>query len=218
LSALPKDEIMDEIHEQELCIRYLNAALSPLFDDPEKGYFFRWTSTNSMNAPNSVIGRPDVMISALRGVTFTKNIGFGEMKSMQQCSNNFVISKDLIRLGLFSKEAINNYNLKGCLAIQSVGFTTTFYISTLMGDGIYTMIEIGSITVPSAISNLGKYLIDFDIILNILSIHEQNCKKTVEESSVFSARKRSASNVLDSHQLSSTRDRNRQCITSHNYH
>ncbi|KAG2210124.1 hypothetical protein INT45_008096 [Circinella minor] len=152
---------MDEIHEQELCIRYLNAALSPLFDDPEKGYFFRWTSTKLMDAPTSVNGLSGMIIFVLRSVTLTKNIGFGEIKSIQQCSNNFVIS-----------------------------FTTTFYISTLMADGIYTMIEIGSITVPSAISNLGKYLIDFDIILNILYIYEQRCKKTVKESSVFSARKR----------------------------
>ena len=74
-----------------------------------------------MDAPTSFNGRPDVMISAFRGVTFTKNVGFGEVKSIQQCSNNFAISKDLIRLGLFSKEAINNYNLNGCLAIQTVG-------------------------------------------------------------------------------------------------
>ena len=71
-----------------------------------------------MDAPTSVNGRSGVIISALQLVTFTKNVGFGEIKSIQQCSNNFAISKDLIRLGLFSKEAINNYNLNGCLAIQ----------------------------------------------------------------------------------------------------
>ncbi|KAI7857701.1 hypothetical protein BDC45DRAFT_532535 [Circinella umbellata] len=35
------------------------------------------------------------------------------------------------------------------------------------------MIEIGNITVPSVISNLKKYLIDLDIIFDILSIYEQ---------------------------------------------
>ncbi|KAI7847687.1 hypothetical protein BDC45DRAFT_411363, partial [Circinella umbellata] len=109
------------------------------------------------------------------GVTFTKNVRFGEIKSIQQCSNNFAISKYLIHLGLFFKDAINNYNLNGCLAIQTVGFTTTFYISILTADSIYTMIEIGNITVPSAVSNLRKYLIDLDIIFNILYIYEQRC-------------------------------------------
>ncbi|KAI7847688.1 hypothetical protein BDC45DRAFT_575544 [Circinella umbellata] len=53
LSTLPKDERMDEIQAQELCTRYLNAALSSLFENPEKGYFFRWISTNSMDAPTA---------------------------------------------------------------------------------------------------------------------------------------------------------------------
>ncbi|KAG2217841.1 hypothetical protein INT45_008138 [Circinella minor] len=77
-----------------------------------------------------------MIIFVVRSVTSTKNIGFGEIKSIQQCSNNFVISKDLIRLGSFSKEAIDNYNLNGCLAIQSVGFATTFCISALIADAI----------------------------------------------------------------------------------
>ena len=91
--------------------------------------------------------------------------------------------------------------------ILYVGFTTTFYISTLTADGMYTMIEIGNITVPSAISNLGKYLIDLDIIFNILNIYEQRCKKTAEDTSIFSARKRSSSNVLACHELSITNPR-----------
>ncbi|KAI9261443.1 hypothetical protein BDA99DRAFT_560320 [Phascolomyces articulosus] len=103
----------------------------------------RLTSTNAMNenenyasAYVSANGRPDVMMSVSQGLRYSRNIDFAEVQSIQQRCNNFMISKDLIRLGLFSKETVNDNNSRACLTMQSVGLTTIFYISTLIADGI----------------------------------------------------------------------------------
>ena len=112
----------------------------------------------------------------------------------------------------------NSITTVSCFILY-IGLTTTFYITTLIADGVYVMIDVGNITVPSAISNLPKYLMDLDVIINILNIYEKYCKGTIEEEiSVFTRRKRTSSNASLNNQLSSTRDRNRQCVTSHNYH
>ena len=97
--------------------------------------------------------------------------------------------------------------------ILYIGFTATFYITTLEADGLYLMSEIGTITIPSAISGPAKYLIDLDVVINVLRVHENYCKETIEEECTFAGRKRSSSDASINYQLSPTRDCHRQSIT-----
>jgi hypothetical protein len=49
------------------------------------------------------------------------NIGFVEAKQLNEAGNHYKINMDLIRLGVFSKNAIDINKLSGVLAIQAVG-------------------------------------------------------------------------------------------------
>lgn len=65
--------------------------------------------------------RPDSSISALDGVHLGSTLGYGEVKCYGQSKNNYVIAKDLIRLGVFSKNSIDIGKLEGVLTFQTIG-------------------------------------------------------------------------------------------------
>lgn len=93
-------------------------------------------------------------MSCLEGVQYKMTIGFAEVKPTAESDNNYSIAKDLIRLGRFSKNAIDHSNLNACLSIQSVGRTTTFYLTKLISDSLYFMMELTTFTLLLSLSNL----------------------------------------------------------------
>ncbi|KAI7878826.1 hypothetical protein K492DRAFT_217699 [Lichtheimia hyalospora FSU 10163] len=206
VAVLPEKEMMMEISEQEQCTRYLNAALHTIFDDPSNGIFFRWTGT--IGAAESQRGRPDIMISWQRGLELAGNVGFGEVKRIQEASNSYAISQDLVRLGDFAKAAIMIGEAEACLTIQAVGRTCTFYMMKMIAGHFLSMIEIGTICTPSSLENLPQYLMELDTVLNVLRIFQTYCK----------AGRGKTRSVLECERVvSPSRDRSRSCITKHKY-
>ncbi|KAG1172425.1 hypothetical protein G6F70_006497 [Rhizopus microsporus] len=121
IAMLPKEENTSVIKEQELCTHYSDPALTPSFDDPDNDIFFRWTGTmsdDSQAVPKRSISleQPDVMVSWAEGAQIGKTIGFAEMKAAANGDNNYLITKDLIRLSGFSKSAIDQRNVSACLS------------------------------------------------------------------------------------------------------
>lgn len=51
---------------------------------------------------------PDCLISVMTDNYITCNIGFGEVKSESEARNHRLVNFDLIRLGIFAKNAIDN--------------------------------------------------------------------------------------------------------------
>ncbi|KAI7873866.1 hypothetical protein K492DRAFT_138556, partial [Lichtheimia hyalospora FSU 10163] len=119
--------------------------------------------------------RPDVILSWLRGVHFAKNVGFAEVKRIEERGNSYSICNDLVQLSKFSKAAIENSEAKACLAIQSVGRTSTFYMTKLVAGYFYVMIEIGTVTTPSSLENVAPYLMELGTIKNVLRIFKTCC-------------------------------------------
>ncbi|KAI8140313.1 hypothetical protein BJV82DRAFT_224975 [Fennellomyces sp. T-0311] len=78
---------MSDFSEQELCTRYINPPLLPLFDDPESEVFFQWTGT--VEAIYDDPGRPDVMLSRLRGVKYEGQLGNVEVERIQEDENSY---------------------------------------------------------------------------------------------------------------------------------
>ncbi|CAO3588592.1 unnamed protein product [Absidia cylindrospora] len=74
------------------------------------------------------------------------------IKSRGEATNHHSTSRDLIRLGVFSKNAIDVGNRKGVLTFQAVGNQVVFYMTRLLSDGLYVKMEIGEIEVPRALS------------------------------------------------------------------
>jgi hypothetical protein len=52
--------------------------------------------------------RPDPVIFFLDQNSFTFSKGFGEVKVAEAMKDTFFLTKDLVRLGVFSKQLINN--------------------------------------------------------------------------------------------------------------
>ncbi|KAJ8654731.1 hypothetical protein O0I10_009622 [Lichtheimia ornata] len=95
---------------------------------------FRDKGTCHITLERNRQGRQDVILSWLRGGHFAKNIGFAKVKRIEERANS---SK-------FSKSAVENREAKACISIQSVGRTSTFYMTKLVADYLYVIIEIGT--------------------------------------------------------------------------
>ncbi|KAI8329124.1 hypothetical protein BC941DRAFT_443497 [Chlamydoabsidia padenii] len=96
--------------------------------------------------PNTVCffhARPDFINTNMDGLFFGSSLGFAEMKPATNTSK-YLMSKDLIRLGVLSKNSLDQHDLQGCLTIQAVGFQMTVFLITLHADGFYLMFEIGT--------------------------------------------------------------------------
>lgn len=65
--------------------------------------------------------RPDMCITVMKGSNWKNNRGFGEAKSSNENSNYFGLCKDLLRIGIFSKNGIDIFNMTSILGIQVVG-------------------------------------------------------------------------------------------------
>ncbi|CAO3652138.1 unnamed protein product [Cunninghamella blakesleeana] len=176
---LPDETLNDDPKEMELINGYLHPCLSPLFHDPSNGILFRWCDTVNLEASKTSISiskrRPDNCITQLDGYDYDSNLGFGEVKSHHETNNKAAICKDLIRLGVFSKNSIDVGNMNAVLCFQAIGRHVTFYVTKLMADGLYIMYELASIKVPGSVDELLMYVGQVDKILDILYIFHDQC-------------------------------------------
>ncbi|KAI8096143.1 uncharacterized protein BX664DRAFT_382639 [Halteromyces radiatus] len=178
LDKLPNKVIMEEIKEHELCTRYLDPILCGLFDNPSDSVFFRWTDHSNLESKKSALvskRRPDSCIARLNGVKWDNTLAYGEVKCAGESDNLYGICKDTLRVGLFSKNALDVGKMKGILGFQAVGRTITFYLTTLLKDGLYTMMELAEITIPGSVDDLPKYLMDLTKVLLVLDVCDNWC-------------------------------------------
>ncbi|CAO3601480.1 unnamed protein product [Absidia cylindrospora] len=141
-----------------------------------------------------------------------------DVKCYGEAKNHHGLSKDLIRLGVFSKNSIDLGKLKGVLSFQAVGPQVTFYIANLMPDGLYVMIEIVYIEVPRSLRELASYLVHLDDVLNVVNAFHDECgdADTVEEEAMIEAKKRPTMTTPEMlRAVETTRSRKRQCITAY---
>ncbi|KAI8366689.1 uncharacterized protein BYT42DRAFT_139563 [Radiomyces spectabilis] len=97
--------------EARFCHRYVDVLLSPFFDSPDEGELLRWTSVTNQQVKALDCGsisekRPDYCSSELDGLYFDVSLGFVVVKPTSQSSNKQAPSKDLVRLGMLSKNVI----------------------------------------------------------------------------------------------------------------
>ncbi len=120
---------------------YFHPILSCILSSPEKRVLLRWTNIESDASGDK---RPDAALTKLIQLSYGPSLGFGEAKVAQPNTNNNDLCHDLLRLGIFCKEAIDTHHWNACLAFQIHGFTIVFYLMRFRHDGIYTMYEIAN--------------------------------------------------------------------------
>lgn len=221
IQKLPMDSIESTIMEQELITRFVEPALAPLFENTTTGILFRWTATvndECRASPSITINqdRPDACITALNGAVWGTGHGFGEVKCFSQAENKFAVAKDLIRLGHLSKNAIDIHNMNGVLIFQVVGRHVFFYLTKLMHDGLYIMLEIDKIELPASVYSLPTYIAQAHRLLNVISIYQQCIPCNDDTKDMLHSRKRKTYDIENTVVLK-TRNRKRPSITTYRH-
>ncbi|EIE86486.1 hypothetical protein RO3G_11197 [Rhizopus delemar RA 99-880] len=160
--------------------------------------------------------RPDACITALNGAVWGTGHGFGEVKCFSQAENKFAVAKDLIRLGHLSKNAIDIHNMNGVLVFQVVGRHVFFYLTKLMHDGLYIMLEIDKIELPASVYSLPTYIAQAHRLLNVISIYQQCIPCNNDTKDMLHSRKRKTYDIENTVVLK-TRNRKRPSITTYRH-
>lgn len=74
-----------------------------------------------------LLARPDSTISMVIGTEIRQTVGYGEVKPASQALNHKLVGKDLVRLALLAKNAIDTYRSKFVLSFLVVGKFFCFY-------------------------------------------------------------------------------------------
>ncbi|KAI7855509.1 hypothetical protein BDC45DRAFT_427545, partial [Circinella umbellata] len=98
---------------------------------------------------------PDCVVSQMAGPKCTFSRVFGEIKSADNVDENDLLAKDLLRLGVFGKDAIDTDSMEGVMLYQAVGKSHHhFYGISLVSDGLYLMFEFERITIPRSVKDV----------------------------------------------------------------
>lgn len=221
IRKLPPVPITEDVKELELSTRYVDPFLSGLFDDPDESIYLRWLNELTLEARQhedvSTKRRPDICISRLHGTTWASNHAYGEAKSAALGGSNYAICRDLLRVGVFCKNALDAQNMEGVLGIQVIGRMVTFYILVLPSTGLYVMYELQKIKIPSCLDDLTKLIVDMPRICRVLETFNRICKPSVHQA-MPSRHRRTITTSAFNGVFSLSQDRKRPChlIYQHN--
>ncbi|ORE00731.1 hypothetical protein BCV72DRAFT_300249 [Rhizopus microsporus var. microsporus] len=219
VSKLPFVALDEDINETELCSRFVEPFLAGLFDDPAKGIYLRWTNERTLEAKanESSQSRPDLCITKCCGVNWTTSLAYGEAKPAVHSYDNYLVCKDLIRVAVFCKEALDKQLFEGILGIQIIGRMVVFYLLTLPSQGLYTLIPLANIKIPDSIQNLPALVTEAPAILKVLDVFDRLCVRAACPN-VISDRYAPTLPIDSIQQLfSESKSRKRQCVLQHRH-
>ncbi|KAG1473866.1 hypothetical protein G6F56_000698 [Rhizopus delemar] len=206
--------IAEDVNKSELGTRYIDPFLCGLFDGPDQGMFLRWTNEMTLEAKrNENFGtkRPDICITSLHGVQWKANHGFGEVKSFHQGDkSNFLLCADLVRVGIFCRNACALQNMDGVLGLHIVGRTVLFYVLLSPSAHLYVMYELAKIKISNCIDDLTKLVVDMHHILRVLDVFHRICIRSANPSLPIQYQMTITTSNHD-HVISSSQNRKRAC-------
>ncbi|KAI8354587.1 hypothetical protein EDC96DRAFT_446907, partial [Choanephora cucurbitarum] len=136
-----------------------------------------------------LLARPDFTISMMTDMEIGQTLEHGEVKSASQALNHKLVGKDLVRLALLSKNAIDTYRSKFVLSFLVVGYHATFYLTEGTRNGFYPMVEIAHIQLPMSLKELSLFIAQADQLAIISSAFWSLCvdQKIDQQSSLMPA-------------------------------
>ncbi|CAG8618245.1 6558_t:CDS:10, partial [Diversispora eburnea] len=157
-NIVPRTTLKSSIGEVELCTTYIDPILCPLFMDPDRGIFLRWSNKETAESKaRKPIGRakqPDAIINEIDQLSWSLSKGHGEAKVQDEANNLYLLCTDLIRVSVFNKDAIDFYNMNCMLGFQVVGHHISFYLTTLLCDALYVTVEVCHVDVPMSLEQI----------------------------------------------------------------
>ncbi|KAI8646562.1 hypothetical protein BD408DRAFT_449633 [Parasitella parasitica] len=145
-----------------------------------------------------LLARPDSTISMVTGTEIGQTVGYGEVKLASQALNHKLIGKDLVRLALFAKNAIDTYQ-----------HHATFYSNDGTRNGFYPML-------PMSLKELPLSIAQADQLAIVSSAFWSLCvdQKTDQQSSLMPALSdKEIATIMDTHT-----NRKRKASTIHHNH
>ncbi|CAG8695801.1 26804_t:CDS:10 [Dentiscutata erythropus] len=213
IERVPRLTLKGPVGEVELCITYIDTILSPLFTDPDRGIFLRWSNKEVVESKaRKPVGRakqPDAIIKEIDQLSWSLSKGHGEAKVQEEMNNLYLLCTDLIRIAVFNKDAIDFYNMNCMLGFQVVGHHITFYLTTLLCDALYVMIEVGHIDVPMSLEQVPTFLTSLDTLLIIFNAYWSNCTMSTEKKEP--SKRSTLATPSFKEMVSKSRDRHRPC-------
>ncbi|KAI8970383.1 hypothetical protein BDF20DRAFT_916195 [Mycotypha africana] len=125
---------------------------------------------------DDTIDRPDYKIDvyASSGYRFSYTNAYGEVKKSNNVSVT-LLAKDFYRLCIFSKEAIDRYNLRNVLTFQVTGNSLRFLTLQLEFSFLYTVTELARLRNPTKKSDLLDLMGHVDNLLFVASVYRDYC-------------------------------------------
>ncbi|KAI8388449.1 uncharacterized protein BYT42DRAFT_492348 [Radiomyces spectabilis] len=181
---LPSEPIREDFGEAELCSRFVDPFLSGLFDNPDDDVYLRWT--NVFNGKTNE--QPAICITRFCGANWEMNVGYGEVQCAARDKDDHVICRDLLKLTVSCKEALDEQLMEGMLAIQVLGRTIKFYLLVLPATGLYALIDLAVIEVPDSLKSLPSLVTEAANIIKVLDIFERLCVPASDVATTMSRR------------------------------
>lgn len=159
IETFPMDDLEETIKEDDLKSRFILPIIQSLFDDIDSSntFYFKISNENNHECQSKQFDisrrRPDGYFRANRNGSMV-TIGFFEAKSASQKNDAKKIQYDLVRLGVFGKNAIDIHRLGSSFLIQAVGTKMSFYIMQKKSNDVYIMVELDTFTFPSTVNGI----------------------------------------------------------------
>lgn len=177
--------------EHDVISLVLDLVLRPMLSDENSR--LRWPEINAdeRRCRTQRIERPDGIISDISNLQFMKARAFGEVKPSNVDNRSAAI--DLVRLCVFGKDNIDVHKADKVLLFHVIGkefnntvsyqyndcflgCKATFYIETLCDEGLYVVVELCSVTLPSSLKEFPTLIENLDNLLDVyLTLKTVNC-------------------------------------------
>ncbi|KAG0739790.1 hypothetical protein G6F57_010685 [Rhizopus arrhizus] len=186
IMQLPLESQSEDIEEIDLCSRFILPTLQSLFDEQfeDRNVFMKLSNEKNLECQLSQFDiskrRPDGQIR-VRAISTNQmsTDGFMEAKKISEPKNHNKINIDLIRLGIFGKNAIDTKGL------QAVGTNLTFYLMKKPTEDIYSMTELDHIRFPTSLNELKGLYGYIDNICDIMNAFSKECSNPVLKEAIM---------------------------------
>jgi hypothetical protein len=120
--------------------------------------------------------RPDYKVDIYaQEYRYSYTNAYGEIKPSSNVSPTLLVN-DFYRLAIFSKDAIDAFNLNQVLSFQVIGSCITFFSMSLSYHHLYTYTELARLHIPTKKSDLLNLIGHLDNLVFISLVHKNFCQ------------------------------------------
>ncbi|KAI7851112.1 hypothetical protein BDC45DRAFT_572199 [Circinella umbellata] len=121
--------------------------------------------------------RPDGTITLREHYHGTAALEFCEVKGRDNRDDVNLRFINLLRLGMFAKNAIDKETIKSVMVVQAIDGKVTFYMMEVLASGFYPLTQLCTINILTALDGLQHLLMDLSLLKRIHVAYKEHCSK-----------------------------------------